>query len=206
MTENQDRGAWSSRIGFILAGAGSAIGLGNIWRFPYVTGENGGAAFVLIYILCVFLIGFPVMIAELSLGRKTKKNPVGMFKALVPGSPWKYVGGLGVLTGLVIFSWYSVIAGWIVGYLYKIYLQVLFLPLLYLIMVYLQYYKQNKRKREEYDMILFLIYKLIYDYTFYTMMLLVPKYVYCILILLIVDSKIFPLYSHLIYFLYDDIN
>jgi len=119
MTENQDRGAWSSRMGFILAGAGSAIGLGNIWRFPYVTGENGGAAFVLIYILCVFLIGFPVMIAELSLGRKTKKNPVGVFKALVPGSPWKYVGGLGVVTGLIIFSWYSVIAGWVVGYLYK---------------------------------------------------------------------------------------
>ena len=119
MTENQDRGAWSSRIGFIMAGAGSAVGLGNIWRFPYITGENGGAAFVMIYIMCIFLIGFPVMIAELTLGRKTAKNPVGMFHALAPGSPWKYVGGLSVITGLVIFSWYSVIAGWVVGYLYK---------------------------------------------------------------------------------------
>lgn len=119
MNEAQDRGAWSSRFGFILAGAGSAIGLGNIWRFPYITGENGGAAFVVVYLLCVFLIGFPVMIAELTLGRNTRKNPVGAFKALAPGSSWKYVGVLGVVTGLVIFSWYSVIAGWVVGYLYK---------------------------------------------------------------------------------------
>lgn len=119
MIENQDRGAWSSKLGFILAGAGSAIGLGNIWRFPTIVGENGGAVFVIVYLLCVLLLGLPVMIAELSIGRKTKKNPVGAIIELAPGSSWKYVGYLGVLTGLIIFSWYSVIAGWVVGYLYK---------------------------------------------------------------------------------------
>lgn len=119
MSDPQERGAWSSRVGFILAGAGSAIGLGNIWRFPYIAGENGGAVFVFIYLLCVFFIGFPVMIAELTLGRKTEKNPVGSIKTLAPGSSWKYVGFLCVLTGFGIFSWYCVVAGWVVGYLYK---------------------------------------------------------------------------------------
>lgn len=119
MTVSQERGAWGSRIGFILAGAGSAIGLGNIWRFPYIAGENGGAVFVLIYLLCIFFIGFPVMIAELTLGRNTNKNPVGAIKTIAPGSSWKYVGSLGVLTGFGIFSWYCVVAGWVVGYLYK---------------------------------------------------------------------------------------
>ncbi len=119
MSLSSDRGLWSSRFGFILAGAGSAIGLGNIWRFPYITGQNGGAAFVLIYLLCVFLIGYPVMIAELTLGRSAQRNPVGVFKVIKQNSSWKYVGGLSVLTGFMIFSWYCVVAGWIVGYLYK---------------------------------------------------------------------------------------
>jgi neurotransmitter:Na+ symporter, NSS family len=115
------RGSWSSRIGFILAGAGSAVGLGSIWRFPYMTGENGGAAFVVVYLACCFLIGYPVMLAELSLGRNSGKNPVGMLKKLSKGNSglWKGVGGLCVASGLVIFAWYSVIAGWVVGYLYK---------------------------------------------------------------------------------------
>ena len=115
------RGSWSSRIGFILAGAGSAVGLGAIWRFPYMTGENGGAVFVLIYLACCFLIGYPVMLAELSLGRHSGKNPVGMFRQLASGGNllWKAVGGLCVSSGLVIFAWYSVIAGWVVGYLFK---------------------------------------------------------------------------------------
>jgi len=85
-TIENSRGNWGSKFGFILAAAGSAIGLGNIWRFPYVAGENGGAAFVFIYVLFVVLIGLPVMIAELSIGRKTEKNPVGGFKTLFPPS------------------------------------------------------------------------------------------------------------------------
>lgn len=115
------RGSWGSRIGFILAGAGSAVGLGSIWRFPYMTGENGGAVFVIIYLACCFLIGYPVMLAELTLGRHSGKNPVGMFKKLSKDNTllWKGVGGLCVASGLVIFAWYSVIAGWVVGYLYK---------------------------------------------------------------------------------------
>ncbi|MFC1553901.1 sodium-dependent transporter [candidate division KSB1 bacterium] len=116
-----DRGAWSSKIGFILAGAGSAIGLGAIWRFPYMTGDNGGALFVILFLICCFFIGYPVMIAELSLGRNTEKNPVGMFRKLTAGKGriWKMVGGLCVLSGFTIFSWYSVIAGWVLGYFYK---------------------------------------------------------------------------------------
>jgi len=114
------RGAWSSKAGFILAGAGSAVGLGNIWRFPYMTGDNGGAVFVLLFLICCFLIGYPVMIAELSLGRGTEKSPVGMIKKLTQkGSPWKAVGALCILSGFAIFSWYSVILGWVVGYLAK---------------------------------------------------------------------------------------
>lgn len=114
-----DRGQWSSKIGFILAGAGSAIGLGNIWRFPYIAGENGGAIFVLVYLLIVIFIGFPYMLAELALGRSKKSNPVGAIEAIKPKSPWKAVGYLGVLTGFGILAFYSVIAGWTVGYIYK---------------------------------------------------------------------------------------
>jgi NSS family neurotransmitter:Na+ symporter len=106
-------------MGFILAASGSAIGLGNIWRFPYVVGESGGAAFVIIYLAFVFLIGAAVMVAELALGRKTNRNPVGAFEAVAPGSPWKFVGMLGVLTGIGILSFYGVIAGWTVSYFFK---------------------------------------------------------------------------------------
>ena len=114
-----DRGQWSSRFGFILAAAGSAIGLGNIWRFPYSAGEGGGGIFVLLYLFFVIAIGIPVQFAELSVGRTTKRNPVGAFKALAPKSLWPIVGGLGVLTGFGILAFYSVIAGWTVGYLYQ---------------------------------------------------------------------------------------
>jgi NSS family neurotransmitter:Na+ symporter len=113
------RGNWGSRVGFILAAAGSAIGLGNIWRFPYITGKNGGALFVLIYIGCVVMLGLPVMLAEFSLGRATARNPVGAFLAIRPGSKWHYTGFLGVITGVMILSFYSVIAGWTLGYCYK---------------------------------------------------------------------------------------
>ncbi len=112
-----NRGQWSSRVGFILAAAGSAVGLGNIWKFPYITGENGGGVFVLIYIFCVAVVGIPIMISELILGRSTQKSPVGAFAALAgKESGWKIVGVLGVLSGFVILSYYSVIAGWALNY------------------------------------------------------------------------------------------
>jgi NSS family neurotransmitter:Na+ symporter len=119
MASTSARGAWKSRFGFVLAAAGSAIGLGNIWRFPYVVGENGGAAFVLVYLAFVFLIGAPVMLAELSLGRYAERNPVGAFSAVAPGSVWRFVGLLGVITGVGILSFYGVIAGWTFGYFLK---------------------------------------------------------------------------------------
>jgi NSS family neurotransmitter:Na+ symporter len=114
-----NRGQWSSKAGFIFAAAGSAIGLGNIWRFPYIVGENGGAAFVLLYILFVVLIGLPYMFAELALGRSSQKNPVGAIDSIKQGSLWKWVGLLGVLTGIGILSFYGVIAGWTFGYIFK---------------------------------------------------------------------------------------
>lgn len=114
-----ERGEWSSKIGFILAAAGSAIGLGNIWRFPYVTGQNGGAAFLVLYILCVLLLGVPVMVAELAIGRFSRRNPVGAFDVIRPGSPWKLVGYMGVITGICILSYYTVMAGYTIGYIVK---------------------------------------------------------------------------------------
>lgn len=147
---------WGSSIGFVLAAAGSAVGLGNIWKFPYITGENGGGAFVLVYLLCIAVIGLPVMLCEITLGRKTQRNPVGAFNQLCPSSSlsaqllgsglvltglcllaferwgfgifililgaavfkwsWRVVGVMGVLAGFVILSFYSVVAGWTIGY------------------------------------------------------------------------------------------
>lgn len=121
---NQVRESWATSIGFILAASGSAVGLGNIWRFPYMVGEHGGAAFLLIYLIAIVLIGYPVMINEITLGRKTHRNPVGAFKSLAPGTPWWLVGALGVLTGFVILSYYSVIAGWSLAYIYKVVISV----------------------------------------------------------------------------------
>ena len=116
---DNERGIWSSKIGFIMAGAGSAVGLGNIWRFPTIAGQNGGAAFVFVYLLSVILICLAVMIAELALGRHAQRNPVGVYKTLAPGTAWKYLGILGVLTGWGIASFYSVVAGWTLGYVFK---------------------------------------------------------------------------------------
>lgn len=109
-----------SRFGFIVASAGSAIGLGNIWKFPYITYANDGGSFVLVYLAAVLLIGAPIMMAEIMIGRRTGKSPVGAFRELgqevVGGRLWGAVGGLGVLGGFVIFSYYSVVAGWTVYY------------------------------------------------------------------------------------------
>ncbi len=111
---------WANRAGFILAAAGSAIGLGNIWRFPYMTGEHGGAAFIVIYLIAILLIGYPLVVNETILGRASQKSPVGAYKALAPNSPWWLVGALGVFTGFVILSYYIVVAGWSFAYIYKV--------------------------------------------------------------------------------------
>lgn len=115
-----ERALFVTRLGGILAAVGSAVGLGNVWRFPYETGQNGGAAFLVIYIVCVLLIGTPLMLAELTLGRSTHRNPVGAMKALLPGqkgrmmSVWGYLGGL---CQLLIIGFYSVVAGWTLHYM-----------------------------------------------------------------------------------------
>lgn len=115
----KQREHWSSHLGFILAAAGSAIGLGTLWKFPYVTGENGGGIFVLIYILCTFFIGVPVFIAELILGRKAQRGAVGVFAALANNSTvWKSVGWMGVAASFLIMSFYSVLAGWGLNYVF----------------------------------------------------------------------------------------
>ncbi|MCI0434096.1 MAG: sodium-dependent transporter [Gemmatimonadetes bacterium] len=113
------RDTWGSKAAFILAAAGSAVGLGNIWGFPTVAAANGGGAFLLVYLACVVFIGAPVMLAELSIGRNTQRNPVGAFRTLAPGRPWVLIGGLGVLAGVIILSFYSVIAGWTIAYIFK---------------------------------------------------------------------------------------
>lgn len=159
MKKSGSRENWSSHLGFILAATGSAVGLGNIWRFPYVTGQNGGGAFVLLYLACIAIIGIPVMICEITLGRHTRRNPVGAFKQLNPSScalahfiglgmmlcgglllcmgtfgwglltmlmgilvfrfRWTLVGAIGVFAGFTILSFYSVVAGWTIGYIVK---------------------------------------------------------------------------------------
>ncbi|MBU0983182.1 MAG: sodium-dependent transporter [candidate division Zixibacteria bacterium] len=111
---------WASSGGFILAAAGSAVGLGNIWKFPYITGVYGGGAFVLVYLGCVLAVGLPLMIAELMIGRRAQENPVGAFQKLhYRGSPWQITGWLGVASGFVILSFYSVIAGWALAYVFE---------------------------------------------------------------------------------------
>jgi len=110
------RGTWNRKLGFILATAGSAVGLGNIWRFPTMVGESGGAAFVVLYAAFVLVLGVPIMLATLAIGRHTQCNPVGALRRLAPGSRWPIVGGFCVCTSLAILSYYSVIASWSLGY------------------------------------------------------------------------------------------
>jgi len=110
-----DRGRFSNRLGFVAAAAGSAVGLGNIWKFPYETGENGGAAFLLIYILCTLLIGFPVMVAEIAVGRHARTDAYGTYRRL-GNRKWGLVGAFGILCGIMILSFYNVVAGWAFGY------------------------------------------------------------------------------------------
>ncbi len=116
-------GQWSSRWAFILAATGSAVGLGNIWKFPYITGENGGGAFVLVYLICIACIGIPVMMAEVMIGRRGRQNPVNSLKSIAQeegkGQFWRYLGWSGVVAGFIILSYYSVIAGQAIAYVFR---------------------------------------------------------------------------------------
>ena len=109
------RGNFSGRLGFILAAAGSAVGLGNIWKFPYLAGQNGGAVFLFFYLICVFLLCYPVMVGEISIGRKAASDAYGSYNKL-GGKRWGYLGLFGIISGIFILSFYNVVAGWAFGY------------------------------------------------------------------------------------------
>ena len=113
------RETFGGRLGVIMAMAGSAIGLGNIWRFPYMVGEEGGAAFIILYILASFLLALPIFFSENIIGRRSGSNAVGAMRKMAPGTAWKWVGVLTVLSPLIVLSYYSVVGGWSVEYLFK---------------------------------------------------------------------------------------
>ncbi len=117
--KKSERANFGSKLGVILASAGSAVGLGNIWRFPYETGKNGGASFILIYLACVLLMGIPIMIAEFTIGRHSRANTAAAYRILAPGTQWKWVGRMGVLAGFLILCYYNVVAGWTLEYIYE---------------------------------------------------------------------------------------
>lgn len=123
-TKESIHGMWASRWVFILATTGSAIGLGNIWKFPYITGENGGGAFVLVYLVCIAIIGIPIMMAEVLIGRRGRSSPINSMRSLAlearASSWWKYTGWLGALAGFLVLSYYSVIAGWAILYTFRL--------------------------------------------------------------------------------------
>ncbi len=116
-------GQWSSKWAFVLAATGSAVGLGNIWKFPYIAGENGGGAFVIVYLVCIALIGLPIMMAEIMLGRRGRQSPINAMRDLAHQARahrhWQYLGWMGVLAGFLILSYYSVIAGWALAYVVR---------------------------------------------------------------------------------------
>lgn len=114
----ENRGSFGSKLGIILATAGSAVGLGNIWRFPYMTGQNGGAAFILIYLVCIFLLGIPGMLGEFIIGRHSAANAARAYKNLAGGKSWAFMGYMGVFTSMIILGFYAVVAGWCLQYLY----------------------------------------------------------------------------------------
>ena len=122
MQKISQHGMWSSRLAFILAASGSAVGLGNIWRFPYLTSDNGGGAFVLLYLGCIALCGLPVLIAEILMGREGRKSPVNAIVDLAKDSGrsrgWASIGWIGMVAGVLILSFYSVVAGWTLHYTY----------------------------------------------------------------------------------------
>ncbi|MBO4658939.1 MAG: sodium-dependent transporter [Prevotella sp.] len=118
MSKTTERANFGSKLGIILATAGSAVGLGNVWRFPYMAGENGGAAFIIVYVVCVFLLGIPCMVSEFIIGRHGAANTARAYSRLAEGKAWKYVGYLGVLTGFLITGYYAVVSGWCLQYVY----------------------------------------------------------------------------------------
>ena len=111
------RDQFTSKIGFILAAAGSAIGLGAIWKFPYMAGTNGGSVFILLFVLCTIIIGLPILIAEFMIGRRGQKDPITSFKEQAPGKPWYMIGWIGLIACGLILSFYSVVGGWILSYI-----------------------------------------------------------------------------------------
>ncbi len=122
-TRKSIHGSWSSRLAFVLAATGSAVGLGNIWKFPYITGEHGGGAFVLVYLACIAVIGIPIMMAEVMLGRRGRQSPINSMRTLAEEAGvsrrWSWLGWSGVLAGFFILSYYSVIAGWALAYVFR---------------------------------------------------------------------------------------
>ena len=117
--KNQQRETFSSGLAVFFATLGSAVGLGNIWKFPYMIGANGGAAFLLIYFLCVLFVGLPIMVSEFYIGRKTRKNVIGAMKQLKPNSAWKSIGVFGIITAYLIMFFYTCVAGWVYFYVFK---------------------------------------------------------------------------------------
>jgi len=115
----QPRDHFATKIGIVAAAAGSAIGLGNIWKFPYITGVYGGGAFLVVYLICIAMIGLPVMLSEFTIGRRADRAAIGAFKKLAPGTPWFLTGWMGVVSAFSILSFYSVVAGWTLDYIVK---------------------------------------------------------------------------------------
>ena len=113
-----ERASFGSKLGVILATAGSAVGLGNVWRFPYMTGQNGGAVFIIIYLLCVLLLGMPCMISEFIVGRHAQSNTARAFRKMSGGTAWSAIGYMGVLTGFLITGYYAVVSGWCLQYVW----------------------------------------------------------------------------------------
>ena len=114
-----ERENFGNRFGVLVAMAGSAIGLGNLWRFPYLVGSYGGAAFIFVYIFCVFLLCLPILFSEVIIGRRSHANAYGAFKKLAPGTKWKWLGVASVITPIIVVSYYSVIGGWSLEYFFK---------------------------------------------------------------------------------------
>ena len=113
---SNQREQWGSKLGFILAASGSAVGIGNIWKYPHMAGQNGGAAFTVVYLVCILVVGLSIVIAEFVIGRRTQLSPVGAFETLAPKTNWKWLGFLGVASAFVILSFYGVVGGWILKY------------------------------------------------------------------------------------------
>ena len=113
---SNQREQWGSKLGFILAASGSAVGIGNIWKYPHMAGQNGGAAFTVVYLVCILVVGLSIVIAEFVIGRRTQLSPVGAFETLAPKTNWKWLGFLGVASAFVILSFYGVVGGWIMKY------------------------------------------------------------------------------------------